>query len=105
MPPVTASPPSRSPPEAHTTLAPPQDGSGLALSGSTAAMNFTPFMMGDLPTTSYICGMVCFPAVQVVNIPPVTRQTTPTTPNQPGPGLPAPGQPSQVVVTPGRQVI
>jgi hypothetical protein len=71
-------------------------------------------MMGDLPATSYICGMVCFPALQVVNIPPVVTPTPPPpTNNGPNGGsitpAPPPGASQQQgtgqVVTPGRQVI
>jgi hypothetical protein len=64
---------------------------------SSSGAGFTPYMMGDLPATSYVCGMVCFPVRQVVTIPPVVPPTPPVNPGNPVRGNPA------VVVVQGQQ--
>jgi hypothetical protein len=113
-PPTPPTPPSTTPPglTSPPTLAPVTSTTGAAPQSLTSSgAGFTPFMMGDLPATSYVCGMVCFPSVQVVNIPPVTVTTPPPNNNNVGvagpPGAPPNNQQGQVtqVVTPGRQVI
>src|SRR5829696_3829647 len=69
-PPATGTPaPSTTAPDAPPTVAVARESSGLALSGNTVAM--APFMMGDLASTSYVCGLVCFPIRTVVTTPPV----------------------------------
>jgi hypothetical protein len=63
-------------------------------------------MMGDLPATSYICGLVCFPVRTVVTTPPVVIQPPvvvppPDNPDQPPPGpgaTPGAGQAAPIVI-------
>jgi hypothetical protein len=63
-PPGTTTPPTLAPVTTNVGAAP----QSLASSGA----GFTPYMMGDLPSASYIQGMICFQTPVQVNIPPVT---------------------------------
>jgi hypothetical protein len=44
---------------------------------ATAGAGFTPYMMGDLPAASYVRGLVAFPGLVPVVLPPVTVTTPP----------------------------
>ena len=103
-------PPATTPPGLTTppTLAPvtsPFSETPQSLSSSGAG--FTPYMMGDLPATSYICGLVCFPIRQIVTIPPVIVVTPPVvTPPVNNPNPPVTGGAARVIsVTPAAQTI
>lgn len=84
-PPSAPVPPSTTPPGLTTppTLAPVSSPFGAA-PPATSAAGFTPYMMGDLPASSYICGLVCFPTLVPVTIP----QPPPPPPPPPPQGTP-----------------
>src|SRR5439155_27376970 len=59
---------------APPTVAPVSSALGAAPQSSTfAGAGFTPYMMGDLPATSYVSGLVCFPTRVAIVIPPVVQ--------------------------------
>jgi hypothetical protein len=96
-PPGVTNPPALAP-VTNTVGAAPQS---LASSGA----GFTPYMMGDLPATSYVRGMICFPALVPVVIPPVTV-TIPQQIIRNSDGLITAIIPAHTaVVTPGRTIV
>jgi hypothetical protein len=107
-PPVPPAPPSTTPPGAAAapTLAPVTNTTGAApQSLASSGAGFTPYMMGDLPTTSYVRQLFFFSAPVTFTIPPVyatvvnnNRVIVPNSVAQ----LPPPTQ--QVLVAPAQTV-
>lgn len=101
-----ATPPSTTPPGLTNppALAPVTNTVGAApQSLASSGAGFTPYMMGDLPATSYVRGMICFPALVTVNIPPVIVTTPPQIINIDGQITVIPGR--TIVVSPGRTIV
>lgn len=88
LPPVTAPTPPPTPPATRPTTPPSPIPPGLASpptlapvtntagtapqSLASSGAGFTPYMMGDLPSSSFIQGQVCFPGQVTTFVPPVT---------------------------------
>jgi hypothetical protein len=106
-PPTT--PPSTTPPGLTTppALAPVTNTAGAApQSLASSGAGFTPYMMGDLPATSFVRGQVCYPGLVPFIIPPVIVTTPPQRINIDGvitiiPGRTVVVTPAQVVLRPG----
>jgi hypothetical protein len=101
-----ATPPSTTPPGVTNppALAPVTNTVGGApQSLASSGAGFTPYMMGDLPATSYVRGMICFPALVTVVIPPVTFTTPPRIIQGDGFVTVIPGR--TIVVTPARTIV
>ncbi len=102
LPPATTSPGLTTPP----ALAPVTNTAGAApQSLASSGAGFTPYMMGDLPATSFARGTISFPGLVPVVIPPVTI-TVPAQIIRGGDGIIIRVIPAHtLVVTPGRTVI